>query len=115
VGIVVTIIMFLGVALLLRNSSLPAKQLVLSIWVLLLGGVWNALYYGLQHLNQFWGQAAFVSGLFMCAASGLLYLQMKSKKVSSAVRIAVMCGLLLCLLLYAVTLIQLNMGFEIIR
>ena len=114
-GIVVTLIMLLGVALLLRNGSLSAKQSVLSIWLLLLGGVWNAFYYGLQHLNQFWGQAALVSGLFMCAASGLLYRQMKGKKVGKAVRLAVMCGLLLCLLLYAVTLIQLNLGFEIIR
>jgi hypothetical protein len=107
--------MFLGLAQLFKNKPLSARQSVLSILALLFGGTWNAFYYGLQHLNHFWGQAALVSGLFMCAAAGLLYLRMKGKRQSRAAHLTVMGGLLLCFLLYAVTLVQMNLGFEIIR
>ena len=65
-GIVVTVGMLLG--MLELNFRFEAARLWIAY--LLIGlGAWNALWYGLRHVTEFWGIAAMVSGLFMLLAA----------------------------------------------
>ncbi len=46
-------------------SKTPALLQKLIGVLVLLGGLWNFLWYSLRHLTEFWGIAALVSGLLM--------------------------------------------------
>jgi hypothetical protein len=133
-GIVVTIIMLLG--LLLRwpipfihqrlEASAPLSANIIG-GMLLLGGLWNSLWFGLQHLDVFWGLAALVSGIVMLAVALMVFAERGSqfiqlnvviKNINSVITpfsLLINISLLACFLLYAVTLIQLNLGMPIIQ
>ncbi len=132
-GIVVTIFMLLGLLMVSSFSwlSLGAKKNERSIAHfigngLLLAGLWNAFWHGLRYADVFWGQAALVSGLLMILVSIIILKEYGSHKLATSRAIASIykiinplsilwiMGLLLSFLLYAVTLIQLNLGLDII-
>ena len=132
-GIVVTIFMFLGLLMVspLTWLSLGAKRQNKAIanfigFGLLLAGIWNAFWHGLQHLNGFWGIAALVSGIFMVTVAIIILNRHASTVVTklavltSAYKLinplSALCilGLFLSFMLYAITLIRLNLGLPII-
>lgn len=126
-GIVVTLFMLLGLLILspfsalnLRNRLSPNACLWAGRGVMLLG-FWNSAWYGLQHLDRFWGWAALVSGIAM-VLTGLMiqaahstapaWLAALIKKIT-AIKSLVLLVLLGSFLLYAITLIRLNLGLSI--
>ena len=79
-GTVVTACMLLTV---IFSNRFPAGALnkitpapILRVIGVLTGaaGLWNILWYGLRHLNEFWGQMALASGVLMLMLSVLLIL-----------------------------------------
>ena len=123
-GIVVSLAMLLGVIFLSskyfylkRRESLLVRT---GLVFLFLSGLWNSVWYGMQNVNTFWGMAALVSGVFMLLSAALVY---KKGLTESAcchskqhlIRLLVIVGLALCFALYAVTIIQINLGLPIIR
>jgi len=86
-------------------------------------GLWNSLWYGVRHLGSFWGHAALATGVVMLFAGIILWLEDKVETSpalaallckTSFMRWPVVVGLLAGFLLYAVTLIQLNLSYQII-
>lgn len=140
-GVVVCIAMLFGLgAMMLRpdcSSENPLHIIIRNIragvpLVLFGSGTWNAFWYGIANSQFFWGKAALVSGLFMIAASIILVVenQLGSRSQLANIeslfinklyqrlrpmRIIVLLGLGMSFLLYAITLIQLNLGYPIIR
>lgn len=114
-GIVITLSMLIGLLALIYIDRMSRQRRRLVAAILGLSGLWNMLWYGAQNYLQFWGQAALVSGLLLLlAALRMLY---PSQPMLSAViaRRLLFCTLLSCFLLYATTLLQLNLGLPIIR
>ena len=117
-GIVVTIAMLLGLVLavplaLARQGWLirqPGLRLGIATLVLL-AGLWNAAWYGVQHINQFWGLAATGSGLVMIAVAISAVATAKQQRLNQFLCLA----LLGFFLLYAITLIRLNLNMPILR
>ena len=107
-GIVMAIIMLLGV---LALVNVRWKNNPISI-VLLLGGLWNLLWYGLRHANSFWGNSAIVTGVLMVlAALHLLGILKLSKGGNKIYAVCLTAGFLL----YSITIIQLNLGYPILK
>lgn len=131
-GIVVTVFMVLGllhqspVSFLSLGGFTKKKPLTMFIGISLLSmGLWNSLWFGLGNLSYFWGQAALFSGVFMVMTALIILISSYSLLSSSALlqKLADMIQLLLPLwllgllasaLLYAVTLVRLNLGLPII-
>ena len=133
-GIVICVVLGLGSISLLwpkvgsgKLSQAKLRLLALDRWVpavLMSAGLWNIFWYGARHLTSFWGNAAVVSGAIMLLAA-LLILGEKKPVASKWLlafsnwikpfRSLIVMGLVLSFLLYAVTLIQLNLGSPIIR
>lgn len=118
-GIVVCLAMLLGLVQLITRQALAGS---LIAWLLVVLGAWNALWYGLRHIGEFWGWAALISGVFMvmsgvliAAQSGKPELLIRLAAKITALRLFVIVGLFASFLLYAVTLIRLNMGLSIIH
>lgn len=133
-GIVMAVVMLLGISVrwplpLLHNIVLSLRPISIHVisTLLLLAGLWNSLWFGLRHIDQFWGIAAIVSGVAMVIVAVLIAKEYGDKSASyfSHVCLAyrylqpiaiVAHTILLCsFVLYAVTLIQLNLGMDIIR
>lgn len=112
-GIVMALVMLAGLIVILKNNRQATVTKAVAL-LLLLGGLWNALWYGLSHLGDFWGAAALVSGLVMIAAALFLWLSVNGKPQKVAFKILLACALGLSFLLYFVTLVQLNLGYDII-
>lgn len=131
-GIVVTIFMLLGLLQLppLVNLSINkfAKTVKNTTWLgsyLFFLGAWNALWHGLRNLDNFWGLAGLASGFFMMLTAILVWSRSDSqfatnsiiislKKVVEPISIFIFLGLLASFLLYATTLIRLNLGLPIL-
>ena len=113
-GIVVMLGMLAGLVLMLANiRQVSLKSLVvklLAVFVLLCG-LWNAFWYGTQHLQQFWGMVAFGSGLVMIVTAMVVL----SKRQSMPLNLVLITLLSASFLLYLVTIVQLNLGLPIIR
>lgn len=123
-GFVVTVSMWLILLMSVPNplrAWLQKRQGALALWTLL-AGVWNSAWHGSQHLGEFWGNAAFISGLLMVLTSLLL---LKVEKWPSTLKTMVqtyqtvcpktlhylaLFALAICAALYAFTLIQLNLS-----
>jgi hypothetical protein len=92
---------------------------------LMLAGLWNALWYGLRHLSEFWGLAALISGCVMFAVAILLIVEHGSGgwhrhsfavRLQSAIkpfRTSLVAGLAVCFVIYVVALVRLNLGLPI--
>ena len=104
-GIVVTIGML--IALIGLHRTRPAPLWVIAVVLTL--GLWNAGWYGVRHWDEFWGVAAIVSGSLMIAAAVLL----RRATAIRSLRMTISVGLVASFLLYAVTIIRLNLGLSI--
>ena len=131
-GIVVTVFMLLGLLLLSPLANIGFNRFAKSgnnvTWVgfaLLLAGLWNCLWHGLRHLDNFWGLAALISGVLMVFAAVLLLgrvgsavlenpLVVRLNKLLKPISVVIVIGLAFSFLLYATTLVQLNLGLPII-
>ena len=112
-GIIVMLGMLAGLVLLLANS----RQVFLKPWLIkmlavfvLLCGLWNAFWYGIQHLQQFWGMVALGSGLAMIMSA----LVILSKRHSMPLNLILITLLSASFLLYLVTIVQLNLGLPFV-
>lgn len=124
-GIVVCIAMLIGILALLRKRHGAILQRAPT--VLLIFGLWNFAWYGLRHLGSFWGYAALATGIVMLLTGILLLVEIGNTKTQRMpillgvykllrpIRGVILIALLAGFLLYAVTLIQLNLGYPIIR
>ena len=131
-GIVVAVFMLLGI--LMASPWVPHRLRMLRTTPhivdtlasgLLLAGLWNALWYGLRHLAEFWGQAALVSGCVMVGVAVLLLVEhggdfwrrqpvaVWAHRVLKPIATVLVVGLALCFGLYAVALVRLNLGLPI--
>lgn len=106
-GIVMAVIMLLGVIAMV-NARWANKFVCFA---LLAGGLWNALWFGLRHLGSFWGNASIITGLIMVLAA--IHLLAVIKLPQSLNKIITL-GLTIGFLLYAITIVQLNLGYPII-
>ncbi len=125
-GIVVTIAMLFGLVVLRPTpwradaaAQADLRFVVFTAGALLLAGLWNALWHGLRNLDSFWGLAALFSGVVMVLAAVIIFLERGEPAVADStwvgsIRSMVVWVLAACFLLYAVTLIQLNLGYPII-
>ncbi len=125
-GIVVTFAMLLGLIILRpspwRHDYREKQDLRLVTFtssMLVLLGLWNTLWYGLRHLGDFWGWAAVLSGIAMLSSAFIIIRERSDPTASSgtflgAIRGFVVGGLAISFLLYAVTIIQINMGLPIL-
>ena len=115
-GIVMTLAMLAGLVTLFKSDRSTVITYVVAL-CLLASGLWNALWYGLRHLGTFWGVAGIVTGLTMILVA--FHLWSNRDRAQSEIRAdykwflagALMAGFLL----YFITLVQLNLGYEIIR
>lgn len=118
-GIVVCLTMLLTLAVLRPspwNSALEDQSTVGFYTVVTIAsaifGAWNALY-GLTHLFSFWGVTALLSGLLMLCASLVLVIErFKGTAIGHLLRSALIVFLAISFLLYATTLIQINLGMS---
>lgn len=110
-GIVVAVSQALGLLAYWFNGPNAANRSVRlsAIAGLVLLGLWNTLWYGLRHLEQFWGQAAIITGLIMLMAA----LDLSGRRLSVP-RPVIVAALFASFALYAVTLVRLNLGLNII-
>ena len=128
-GIVVCIIMLLGLSVLQPtpwDSSRRAQYaptFVICVALLLCGvGLWNVIF-GLLKIEGFWMWASLVSGVAMTFGAGYIFSEQNAdfnaggdlQVDHTGMRKGVVIVLALSFLLYAVTLIQLNLGYSIVR
>lgn len=129
-GIVVCITMLLGLLAFVRNWRRSVKASWLdgltrsAPTLLIVMGLWNAAWYGLRHLGSFWGNAALITGIIMLLAGLILFVESKPQRSPALLavyqklkllRLPIFIALLAGFLLYAITLIQLNLGYAIIH
>ncbi len=106
-GTIVTVTMFAGIATaMLHTKFLPAANKAVG-FLLLAAGLWNVFWYGLQHMGQFWGIAALVSGLLMVITSMHILASSKLPTIVVKLKPIVLVLLLGCALKYAVTIVSL--------
>ena len=131
-GIVVTFYMFFGVLLLspLAKGVIGEKiSLTNAKWMtcgLFLAGAWNAFWHGFRHIDLSWGIAALISGFFMMMAAILIFRKRTDYNfishslyeiifnVLNKFSLVIWLGLLLSFLVYAVSLILLNLGLPML-
>lgn len=118
-GIVVCLAMAVGLFLLWKehkNKVSKSNNKKAMMAFVLLAGLWNSLWYGLRNYTEFWGIAALVSGVFMLLT--VLILNKESffnARQTVILKGLTIIGLFASFLLYAITLVQLNLGIPIIR
>ncbi|MEH6457462.1 MAG: hypothetical protein V7749_14120, partial [Cocleimonas sp.] len=84
---------------------------------LLAAGLWNTFWFGLRNVDVFWGQAALGSGLIMIASALVILLSLRRPAETLKHRWFhwfLIAGLFMHFLLYAITIVQLNLGMEIL-
>ena len=109
-GTIVACIMFAGFVIGQQNAigeKIPLLLRKLVAVVVLAAGLWNALWYGLRHLTEFWGLAALISGiLLVITAIYVLKPQILPAALLKA-RPLVLLALLACGVVYAVGIARL--------
>jgi len=112
-GTIVTVCMLIGLlfsvpyALNGRLKRLPDIVAWLVGALVFVAGGWNTFWHGLRNLNNFWGIAALISGVFMMLTA-IYIMQIRSlPKGLRRIRLIVLAGLFLCFLLYAITIARL--------
>jgi len=112
-GTIVTVCMLIGLLFAVpyaingKLKSMPSAISLLVGGIVFAAGGWNTFWHGLRHLTNFWGIAALVSGVFMMLTA-LYIMQLKSVPVGLLrIRPYVLVGLLICFLVYAITIARL--------
>ena len=107
-GTIVTACMFIGLA----AAAPPLKKLPLIIrkmgaCLVLAAGLWNVLWYGVQHYNEFWGIAALVSGGLMIITALYVLAPPRLPAWLHPAKPFVLSLLLICAVFYAITIARL--------
>jgi len=111
-GSIVTVTMLLGLLFAtpyaVKSTLKPLPRWIsYSVGVLvLLAGVWNVFWYALQHLTEYWGIAALISGALMMITAGYI-MGIKLPNWMSKIRPLVLIALLACMLHYGITIYRL--------
>jgi len=112
-GTIVTVCMLIGLliatpyAMNKRLKALPVAIARTFGGIVLLGGVWNTFWHGIQNLNNSWGLAALFSGLFMML-TGLYIMRFDTlPALLQKIRVIVLLGLLGWFLVYAIKIASL--------
>jgi len=123
-GIVVSLAMLLALFMMCFASTCnqPKYQALTKVgmsFVVLLG-VWNAAWYGIPNIASFWGMTALLSGVFMLFAGQIIYLEVTQSAITRHARyfdfkLVTTMVLGLYFLLYAITIIQMNLEMPIIN
>lgn len=95
-----------------RLADYQQKLAVLTLF----GAVWNTCWYGMQHLGDFWGNAAFISGILIMYTSlpllsshgAFSLVKALHKKQPPQLNSIALVLLLLCAIIYTYTLILLQ-------
>jgi len=109
-GTIVTVCMLVGVivaAPIALVTKLPLLLRKACACVVLAVGLWNVLWYGLQHLTEFWGIAALVSGVLMITTAGYVLIPSRLPGWIQKFRPVILLLLLGCAMLYAITIARL--------
>ena len=109
-GTIVTVCMFAGVIIALNLpilNSLPLSLRKAVGWIVLAAGLWNSLWYGTQHITQFWGYSALVSGILMIITGMYILCPGKLPKFLKSSKSVVLVLLAGYAVLYAVTIARL--------
>jgi len=85
-------------------KKMPTIILRVIASLVLLSGLWNVLWYASQHLGEFWGNAALVSGVLMIAVASYNLIPAKLPLLFIKIKPIILFALLLCSLLYGVTI-----------
>ena len=88
-------------------QKLPVFLTKIVAVVVFLAGSWNIFWYALQHLNEFWGVAALVSGVLMLLTAAYIFNSKLLPRVLQQVRPVVLFLLLCCSVIYGVAIYQL--------
>ena len=109
-GTIVTVCMFVG--LIVAAPVAPIKRLPLLLrktcaCVVLTAGLWNVLWYGLQHLTEFWGIAALISGVLMITTAGYVLIPSRLPGWIRVLKPTILILLFACATLYAITIARL--------
>lgn len=112
-GTIVTACMLVGILSMLpglifkRWPALPTWLAIPVSTLIFCAGAWNTFWHGLRHLNEFWGQAALVSGAFMMICA--LYMLRKDALPEwlKRMKVYVWLALTACFLTYAITIYRL--------
>lgn len=108
-GSVVTACMFAGLIVAVPPmAKVCPRPIRLSIAVILLAaGLWNILWYASQHFREFWGLAAFCSGVLMVLTSIYIVKASWLPLFLSRAKPVVLLMLLSFAALYAITIYRL--------
>jgi len=109
-GTIMAACMLLGVLFAARLpvlEALPRAIKVVAGVLVLMAGLWNVLWYAIQHLTEFWGFNALVSGLLMLCAAGLILVPARLPDVIRRSRPIILVLLLCYALLYGITIYRL--------
>ena len=120
-GIVVCLSMLLGLVILQPTPwrkadriEYPPKFVMFSAFALAVLGCWYAVY-GFLFIDGFWRWASLVTGAVMLLASMYIFLERQTDARACTVRKIVVVLLMVSFALYAITIIQLNLGYPIVR
>jgi len=111
-GTIMTVAMFVGLIVsipyvLNKNLSPMPKWASIALGsVVMLAGAWNVFWYALQHLNEYWGIAALVSGILMMITAAYIFGVALPAWLVKAKPI-VLFALLACMLHYGYTIYSL--------
>ncbi len=109
-GTVMTVCMILGVIMGSKPpavSHFPHSLQRATGLVVLVAGVWNVFWYGLQHLTEFWGLAALISGILMMVTATYILDEKSVPQGLHKLRPWVLLSLLACALTYGITIARL--------
>ena len=109
-GTIMALCMLLGFILALPLTSVrntPAFIRKPVGYLVMIAGLWNVFWYAVQHLTQFWGQAALVSGVLMIVTAFYIINETRVPPFLQKIRPLVLILLLACGLLYAITIYRL--------
>jgi hypothetical protein len=108
-GTLVTVCMFTGLVMAMPQILKKTTPLVRNMLgtIVLAAGLWNVLWYGIQHFAEFWGLAALTSGSMMILTA--FYILREGWLPVILVRIKPLTLLLLlgCALMYAIKIASL--------
>ncbi len=109
-GTVVAVCMFTGLIVavpLPEFIKIPILLKKIGAGVVMAAGLWNVLWYGLQHFSEFWGMAALTSGVLMIVTAAYILAPMRLPGWLVLAKPVVLTLLLGCAMLYSITIARL--------
>ena len=109
-GTVVTVCMFTGLIVAAPVPALKKIPVLLrktGAGVVMVAGLWNVLWYGLQNFSEFWGMAALASGVLMVVTAVYILAPSRLPGWLVLAKPVVLTLLLGCAMLYSITIARL--------